>query len=303
MQSTVLVSKILIIQSISKELNSESSHFLLELIQNANDNEYESNKVPQLNFEYKNGYLRVDCNEKGFFPKHVLAISQVGNSTKANAKKIDGPIGEKGIGFKSVFKVADEVYITSRNFSFKFDAKADLGMVAPTWSEPPSIFARRPGFTSFYILLRPECQMQVLGELKVLDGTILAFLKKLRHISISIDTFKRTLRRENEDSPSLGPCLILHQDNEKRIYATVKRRVRYLPYEEKRPSISESDVVLAFPIKDEVPVIADQQVFAHLPLRQYGFQVRTGGIKFRVTLKLNSKVPCSRRFLDRGQPR
>jgi hypothetical protein len=271
------VSKIQTIQSISKELNSESSHFLLELIQNANDNDYESNKVPQLNFEYKNGYLRVDCNEKGFFSKHILAICQVGNSTKAKAKKIDGPIGEKGIGFKSVFKVADEVYITSRNFSFKFDAKTDLGMVAPIWSDPPSIFTRRLGFTSFYILLRPKCQMEVLRKLKVLDVTILAFLKNLRYISISIDTFRITLRRENEDSPSLGPCLVLYQDNEKMIYTTVKRRVKCLPYEEKRPGISESDVVLAFPIKDEVPVIADQQVFAHLPLRQYGFQFLVQG--------------------------
>jgi hypothetical protein len=199
-----------------------------------------------------------------------------------------------------VFKVADEVYITSRNFSFKFDAKANLGMVAPIWSDPPSIFVRRLGFTSLYILLRPECRLEVLRELKVLDATILAFLKKLCHISISIDTFRRILRRENEDSLSLGTCLVLHQDNKKRVYATMKHRVKYLPYEEKRPGISESDVVLAFPIENGVPVIADQQVFAHLPLRQYGFQVRAGGIQFCVTSKLNSKVPCSRRFLDCG---
>ena len=38
---------------------------LKELIQNADDNDYEMKQVPELNFEYKGGYLRVDCNEKG----------------------------------------------------------------------------------------------------------------------------------------------------------------------------------------------------------------------------------------------
>jgi hypothetical protein len=284
---------------IAKELNGESSHFLLELIQNANDNEYDSNVIPQLNFEYRNGYLRVDCNEKGFFPKHVLAICQVGSSTKANEKKEDGPIGEKGIGFKSVFKVANEVYITSRNFSFKFDTKTDLGMVAPIWSDPPATFSRRAGFTSFYILLRPESRTEVLRELQTLDATKLAFLRKLRHISISIDNSRRTLRRENEQSPTLGPCLVLYQNDEKRTYVTVRRRVEGLPREEKRPGISESEVVLAFPIKDDVPIIANQQVFAHLPLREYGFQAREESVK-DLTSRLTLTVPCTRRFLDCG---
>jgi hypothetical protein len=297
-------SRNLTIRSIAKELNSESTHFLLELIQNANDNSYEQDSVPQLNFEFREGYLRVDCNEKGFFPKHVKAICQIGNSTKAGEnKRIDGPIGEKGIGFKSVFKVADVVHITSRNFSFKFDAKADLGMVAPIWSDPPPGFSHRPGYTSFYISLHPRCKEEVLHQLRALDATILAFLRRLRQISICIEGgFRRELRRETSNSET-GPLLILHQDQEKRAYVHVKRMVKNLPEEEKRPGISESEIALAFPIYNGLPVIAEQQVFAHLPLREYGLQVCSGCTSSFMAAELSVVVPYPRRFPDSGQPR
>jgi hypothetical protein len=44
--------------------------------------------------------------------------------------------------------------------------------------------------------------------------------------------------------------------------------------DERRPNISSSDIELAFPISAEnKPKIFPQQVFAFLPVRDYGFQV------------------------------
>ena len=47
-----------------------------------------------------------------------------------------GYIGQKGIGFKSVFKVSDQPEIRSAGFSFKFDAKqGPVGYILPQWVE------------------------------------------------------------------------------------------------------------------------------------------------------------------------
>jgi HSP90 family molecular chaperone len=117
--------------SIAEQLYRKSTHFLLELIQNADDNSYERDTLPQLNITYRNKCLQVDCNETGFSERNVEAICRVGYSTKAGADHATRYVGEKGIGFKSVFKVADVVWILSRGYSFKFDKNARLGMIAP----------------------------------------------------------------------------------------------------------------------------------------------------------------------------
>jgi HSP90 family molecular chaperone len=74
-----------------------------------------------LSFSYAPGSLRIDCNEVGFTAGNVEAICAINQSTKS-AKKADGEyIGEKGIGFKSVFKAADLVWISSHEYMFKLD--------------------------------------------------------------------------------------------------------------------------------------------------------------------------------------
>lgn len=77
--------------------------------------------------------MDVQCNEVGFTAANVEALCRIGFSTKKLNRA--GFIGEKGIGFKSVFKVADQVWITSGPYSFKFDATKPLGMIAPVWEE------------------------------------------------------------------------------------------------------------------------------------------------------------------------
>ncbi len=53
----------------------------------------------------------------------------------------EGFIGEKGIGFKSVFKVANVVHVASGHYQFKLDRREPLGMILPrlsTFSEAAS---------------------------------------------------------------------------------------------------------------------------------------------------------------------
>ncbi len=96
----------LTLDRISDQLYQESTHFLLELIQNADDNKYASGVTPSLHMLLSETggqeYFRTDCNEVGFTFKQLDALTQISKSTKrstTNGHK--GYIGEKGIGFKS----------------------------------------------------------------------------------------------------------------------------------------------------------------------------------------------------------
>src|ERR1700722_11512294 len=93
----------------------KATQFLMELIQNADDNIYPDNGCPptlSVTYNHKGGILRIDCNEKGFSKKNVEALCANGRSTKKCGGTSAAFIGEKGMGFKSVFKVANVVGIT-----------------------------------------------------------------------------------------------------------------------------------------------------------------------------------------------
>lgn len=93
--------------------------FLFELIQNVDDCIYNNPADAQLNvrFDTQLGRIILEYNEKGFRPFDVFSITGIGEESKnISPDKIE--IGEKGIGFKSVFGVADKVLIQSGMFSF-----------------------------------------------------------------------------------------------------------------------------------------------------------------------------------------
>ena len=126
------------LQRLSKELYSKDTHFVLELIQNADDNSYHesllsaSEGVPALKFIVGPSSVSVLNNEVGFTEKNVRAICDVGRSTKGAHHS--GYIGQKGIGFKSVFRVTDTPEIHSGGYHIRFDAKCDaIGYILPHW--------------------------------------------------------------------------------------------------------------------------------------------------------------------------
>ena len=88
------------IQQISADLYSSSTHFVMELLQNCDDNEYESGVEPRMSIELTNDAVIVRCNERGFNRDNVVALCDVKQSTKS--KRV-GFIGQKGIGFKGSF--------------------------------------------------------------------------------------------------------------------------------------------------------------------------------------------------------
>lgn len=90
--------------------------------------------VPSLKFILASNCVVVLNNECGFSEENIRAICDVGKSTKDAHKS--GYIGQKGIGFKSVFRVSDTPEIHSSGFHIKFDTKSGpIGYILPHWIE------------------------------------------------------------------------------------------------------------------------------------------------------------------------
>lgn len=67
---------------LSSELYNKDIHFVLELVQNADDNNYSSDQVPALQFVVDSKKIVVINNEIGFMDKNIRALCDVGKSTK-----------------------------------------------------------------------------------------------------------------------------------------------------------------------------------------------------------------------------
>ncbi len=105
-----------VLHLLSDNAYKDRRHFLLELIQNADDAFYDC-ETSHLAFYINNDSLELKYNEKGFSVEDVIAITGAGISTKKD-RMSHGFIGEKGIGFKSVFALASKVEIISPPWSF-----------------------------------------------------------------------------------------------------------------------------------------------------------------------------------------
>ncbi|KAG0645662.1 hypothetical protein D0Z07_8708 [Hyphodiscus hymeniophilus] len=259
--------------TLSDQLYQSSTHFLLELIQNADDNSYNSNVQPSVQFTYANECLRVDCNETGFSPRNVEALCRVGQSTKKGGDDATRYVGEKGIGFKSVFKAADVVSVCSGYYSFKFDKNRQLGMIAPIWATFPALV--KPGWTSFYLQLSGSYNRRgLLDELRSLDSRLLIFLRRLRKITISISEPRQKVWKSSFSRTETGQDLIhLEENNLFSDYIITRHQVPNMPQESKRPGASSSEIILGFPItNDGQPKRDSQQAYAFLPIRDYGFE-------------------------------
>lgn len=76
---------------LSKDLYSKDTHFVLELIQNADDNDYpeflsRNNMIASVKFVMQSDGVIVLNNENGFQEKNIRAICDVGRSTKGKHK-------------------------------------------------------------------------------------------------------------------------------------------------------------------------------------------------------------------------
>lgn len=269
----------------SHDLYQTPTHFLLELIQNADDNAYPPQITPSLNLILsgtESRTLRIDCNEVGFSFEQIDALAGIGASTKkVVSRRKRGYIGEKGIGFKSVFKAADLVNVASGYYEFHFDRRESLGMVLPI-SAPFPASHRLPSHTQFLLLLKDEqTHQKVRDDLKDIKPQLLIFLRKLRQLQILTDGIQRTYRAQYDMSnavlgevvtisTSQGAGCLIYEIN----HIVVRSSCNTLPKEDRREGVKTTEVTLAFPLDGSgEPSVGRQQAFAFLPIDDFGFKV------------------------------
>jgi hypothetical protein len=127
--------------------------------------------------------VTVDSNEDRFTEEDVRSICSIGQSKKTSSSYI----GEKGIGFKSMFKIASQVHIQSEPFSFFVHERGDngLGMVTSENRDHEEL----TGGVRTRITLRlaePVKFEQRVADFLELPDTLLLFLTRIKTITIDI---------------------------------------------------------------------------------------------------------------------
>ncbi|KAI8725563.1 HET domain-containing protein [Fusarium sp. LHS14.1] len=260
---------------LSDDLYQKPSHFILEFLQNADDGHYDTPE-PTLAITLEDNTVRFDANEVGFTRTNVDALCSLGSSSKVQS---DQATGHKGIGFKSVFKVADKVWIKSGHYSFKFDARERLGTVDPIWTKFPE--NEREGYTSIRLRLLPKLNLTALAdELFKLDAQLLLFLRKIQCIEVQVIPEKgqrarprRVLKRSTDSRIPDGLQRFTLMSDYSSTFLVSSHRTLKLGHDNRRKGRKHSDILLAFPeMSFRHPPTATQNIYSFLPIRNYGFK-------------------------------
>ena len=122
----------------AKKINNDPLRYIYELIQNADDCEYntinscdDNESRVKVKVEIKDDSLIITYPEDGMTYSDIIAITTIGQSNK-RVKKKKRIIGEKGRGFKTIFSVCDYAEIHSGKFHFKLSQNS----FAPEWVDP-----------------------------------------------------------------------------------------------------------------------------------------------------------------------
>uniref|UniRef100_A0AAV1UFX7 Protein NO VEIN C-terminal domain-containing protein n=1 Tax=Peronospora matthiolae TaxID=2874970 RepID=A0AAV1UFX7_9STRA len=301
------------LKRLSDELYSESTHFVLELLQNADDNAYDDAVVPLGEFTVTaDKHIVFYNNERGFSPENVRAICDVGASTKATTDS-EASIGKKGIGFKSVFKVSDNPQVHSNGFHISFHAKnsqhgSGMGYILPYWMDDVTQWEQRCG-TTFVLPLNSASVHRVddiSQSLMALEPSVLLFLRRIRELRLRDLTRQHThhfLKKEKKLHRNTHIVLLLSRVKKDEESAKVAQQNWLVVKNELEPPLlfhrsHPTEIALALPISgqgvklggriDRPPL---QHVFAYLPLRSYGF---------RFILQGDFEIPSSREAITNG---
>ncbi|GFZ03929.1 ATP/DNA binding protein [Actinidia rufa] len=256
---------------------------------NAEDNEYFEGVQPSLEFVITSrditctgasATLLVFNNEKGFSSKNIESICSVGRSTKKGFRK-HGYIGEKGIGFKSVFLITAQPYIFSNGYQIRFNeepcSQCKVGYIVPEWvDDNPTLSTIKQihgadtslPTTTIVLPLKPDKVKPVKQQLSTVHPEVLLFLLKIKRLSvkednedprlnsvtaISISSEKYFVKRKNIDAESylLNLSADEHGDNSESECSYHMWRQRFPVSQEnkveRRMEVEEWVLTLAFP--------------------------------------------------------
>ena len=303
------------LERLSTDLYNEDIHFVLELIQNADDNHYDEGVEPTLIFLIESDAVTTFNNESGFSEANINAICDIGGSTKADRQ---GYIGRKGIGFKSVYTITNCPQIHSNGYHIKFDVSNDnsIGYILPLWCTVEEI-ARKNEITKTIIeklqalkkrkivcsdiktticlpLIRAEIGMEkqkyrsITASFSDIEASLLLFLNKLKNLIIfkvtSNEELKEFIYKRYDHSANL---IELESPKEKSFWIMASISLKVPEDFKSKENIDVTKLCLSFPIADGSnyntrKALPHREVFAYLPIKSYGFKFIIQG-DFEVT--------------------
>jgi hypothetical protein len=266
-------------------------HYVFELTQNADDNKYPTGAECFLKFVLldddptrtpgSQGCLCVLNDEAGFGRAHVESLCDIGNSTKHNR---EGYIGEKGIGFKSVFLISNRPHIISNGYSFHFrrdDCDAGLGYIVPHLNERTPTVAEGVS-TTILLPLRSTSGVDVAKQLADIEAECILFLRRLRRIELV--SAKHGLNRVVQCSEAHGFVNLDAGGTQSTYFVHRTEHSCAHIREPLRDGVSSTWVTVALPLTTSE--VTNGRVFAFLPT-----EARTG---FPFLINADFLLPASR---------
>lgn len=156
---------------IGEQLYSKQSHFIFELLQNAEDE-----AASRVKISFDNDKLIFEHNGRAFDIDDIEAITSFGNNERKKLKP--NAIGRFGIGFKSVFSITDKPEIKSGDFHFSIS----------NFIVPHLIDSEKSKATIISLLFKSTIKSQTVSKIEAtlngLDSSYLLFLNNIKLIEI-----------------------------------------------------------------------------------------------------------------------
>lgn len=243
-------------------LYSDPSHFIYELLQNADDA-----GASEIIFDLTSDSLEVTHNGKRLFDfDDVDSITTVGSSTK---KDDVNSIGTFGAGFKSVFAITKTPSIHSGDYHFRV-----IDFIVPEAVKP---LINKAQYTVISLpfnrtdISSEDSYKQISNRLQALESESLLFLRNIREVQWSTESDKGHYLAEIKKDKASLISQVNEQDN-LRDYLIFKKTIEI--------DGAKLNVVVAYPLDtgdvDAIVPVHDSKLFVFFPTNE-----RTG-LKFLV---------------------
>ncbi|CAM4985722.1 unnamed protein product [Rotaria socialis] len=286
------------LKHLGSDLYTSPVHFLHELIQNAEDNFYEPSIIPCLRIELNHGYILLSNNEQGLRARDVFAICSLAVSTKTIEQE---HIGEKGVGFKSVFGASNEPMLISHAWKFHFHVPGldAMSYITPLWitdKDLPKCISKQistfPQYTHLYLPLKFQAHTSEANSfldqvIKAVDPCILLNMRQLKKLEIVDERQKKvtiiekqfigSTKLEEQSSVTFEDFTFLHLSGSVirlhtstgystfRVYTCYINVTNYI--EQGRPS--KTRLTIGFPCENDYELTST--VYKGLPVCDLGF--------------------------------
>ena len=180
-------------------LYSDPTHFIFEIIQNAEDT-----KANYIKFNFENNNLVIEHDGKKFDYNDIDSITTIGNSTK---KDDINKIGKFGAGFKSVFAVTNTPKIYSGDYHFEIQ-----DFIIPIEIQPIEL---KNNITKIILPLKDdEAKEKISYKLKNLEMETLLFLNNINEIKYKTNDSSGHYIKDDNVKENYGKVFIISQKDE-----------------------------------------------------------------------------------------